>query len=799
MADPNTQIDWWIAQTWQEAQGGADTGALVSWLHENGLSAPSSYTILQAALNCAPEEAKQVVFGHPIWAGQQPDADLANLGYTSETLEPEPEPDPAFELDNWADEVEEDEPVYGEAGYKVNPEAGAMPPPVERPDLDGLGEDIAGDLPEDPPVLTEPAEFTVEDDPEPRFSNPDEISGFDPDDEDMPYVATDTVEPEPDGGELQPGLAVGLDPAGVDSGSAAFEMPQAALDERLAEQGSESEAGYRAETFEDVAPLADPLASAREPLAAVPESAPDPASEFSPEPAAEPAPMAAHIPGPAAAAATPPPILRMPPSTPAERAAVFANAFGKKPVGGQPGTTRPSAATATNDAGTQAPPAPSPQDVAAPRPRYGGPPASEVGPASHADTAPALTAAVPPQADTATVAMPPPLVYEPLPEVEVPAPIAPAEPLFNLPARDPRPAEPLFKRAEAGQADDAPAADLEPVDEADADDRLELVPEDAPVAALAAEDPMADVEPESLSEELDVGEVFASDLDVDDAEQSEAESHGSGDAIDVAEIDVPEADRLDQDEADVEPVEITEPEIGEATLEEESDPVGDRDENLLPADVSEALGDQHDLPPGIKAALEGAADSELTLHQDECDREDYEDIDDDALSQDLSDPGAEPEFEGAGAVDEDMGEDRRPQKRVLLDPAIEDVPHRTLEEAVEVDEEEDLTEAARKLGINFRAADPDEAEIDPDMAKTAQELGISFREGASVDLDSDETALAAQKLGISFREDDSATGKPAKPLLVKYLPMIFGIFIIFILLLIGATYAGSFIGWLKNG
>jgi hypothetical protein len=128
MADPNTQIDWWIAQAWQEAQGGADNDALVTWLHENGLTAISSYTILQAALSCPPEEAKEIVFGHPAWAGEEPDADVDNLDYTSDTLEPEPEPDAAFELDDWAENIEEDEPVYGEEGYQPDPGAGAAPP-----------------------------------------------------------------------------------------------------------------------------------------------------------------------------------------------------------------------------------------------------------------------------------------------------------------------------------------------------------------------------------------------------------------------------------------------------------------------------------------------------------------------------------------------------------------------------------------------------------------------------------------------------------------------------------------------
>jgi hypothetical protein len=85
------------------------------------------------------------------------------------------------------------------------------------------------------------------------------------------------------------------------------------------------------------------------------------------------------------------------------------------------------------------------------------------------------------------------------------------------------------------------------------------------------------------------------------------------------------------------------------------------------------------------------------------------------------------------------------------------------------------------------------------MARAAKELGISFREGAGVaEPDLDETALEAQKLGISFREGGSISNKPAKPLIVKYLPMIIGIGIISMLLLLGASFAGPAIGWLKS-
>ena len=144
MADPNTQIDWWIAQAWQEAQGGAENDSLVAWLHENGLTAVSSYLILQAALSCPPEEAKEIVFSNPVWAGEDPDADLAGVAYTSDTLEPEPEPDPSFELDDWADQVEEDVPVYGEEGYQVDPSAGAARTDTEPASGEPNGLDQAG-------------------------------------------------------------------------------------------------------------------------------------------------------------------------------------------------------------------------------------------------------------------------------------------------------------------------------------------------------------------------------------------------------------------------------------------------------------------------------------------------------------------------------------------------------------------------------------------------------------------------------------------------------------------------------
>jgi hypothetical protein len=106
----------------------------VAWLYENGLTATSSYTILQAALSCPPDTAKEIVYSHPAWAGAEPDTGIDNLSYTTETLEPEPEPDPTFELDDWAEQIEEEEqaPVYGEEGFQADPDAGASPPAYAR-------------------------------------------------------------------------------------------------------------------------------------------------------------------------------------------------------------------------------------------------------------------------------------------------------------------------------------------------------------------------------------------------------------------------------------------------------------------------------------------------------------------------------------------------------------------------------------------------------------------------------------------------------------------------------------------
>lgn len=146
-----------------------------------------------------------------------------------------------------------------------------------------------------------------------------------------------------------------------------------------------------------------------------------------------------------------------------------------------------------------------------------------------------------------------------------------------------------------------------------------------------------------------------------------------------------------------------------------------------------------------------------------------------------------------------------PRKTVLLDPAdeTEDAGYSDHGpgELPKGDTPEDLTEAARRLGINFREGDPTAAGVDPELARAAKDLGISFREEAGAagpDLDHDETALEAQNLGISFREGGSGSNKPEKPLVVKYLPMLVGIIIIFFLLLLGATFAGPFISWLKS-
>jgi hypothetical protein len=153
------------------------------------------------------------------------------------------------------------------------------------------------------------------------------------------------------------------------------------------------------------------------------------------------------------------------------------------------------------------------------------------------------------------------------------------------------------------------------------------------------------------------------------------------------------------------------------------------------------------------------------------------------------------EYEAGG----DEADAPRPHKRTLLDPADEAGDAGYSGEIPNGETPEDLAEAARKLGISFREGDSTGAGMDPEMAQAVKDLGISFREGAgAAEPGLDDTALEVQKLGISFREGGSISSKPEKPLIVKYLPMALGIIIIFFLLLLGATFAGPFIGWLKS-
>lgn len=770
MPDPNTQIDWWIAQTWQEAQGGADTDALVAWLHENGLTAASSYTILQAALNCAPEDAKEMVFGNPVWADEPPDAELANLGYTSETLEPEPEPDPAFELDNWADEVEEDQPVYGEDGYKVDSAAGAAPPPMKRPDLDGFGNDGDDAMAQEPTVAMDPEPFAAEDDAEPQISMPSAVSAIDADDEEIPYVGMESLESEPVATEPKLTAEDAFEPEYGGDGDAGSGLPQTDFDDApgiSAFDGAE-EHGTETPAIPPASPTYDSASS--ETAADISQANP---SEPAPEPYQAPAP--APMPQPKPASASPPPILRMPPATPAERAAVFAGAFGKKPASSQTATA--------------------PRNTAATSPQYAEPPASETGPAAQADTAPAPIEAAQPQTDDATVAMPPPLVYEPLPEIEIPQPVAPAEPLFSVPAREPRPAPPLFPPNDrAVVADDVPATAAQPDDGAPADrDFAAELPEENSALAPESENPLAELPHESATDEPVVGESEAPERSDEPVDEGAADLDDPADWSDAADLDA-----LDpvEPEDDGEP----EPELAEAEQSYLDDTAEQGEDEPLGGDAENAFDDD-DLPPGIKAALRESANREpITDTPSDMDGDDFSSEDDGSgeAAPEHSEQAAEadPDSESADR------QNRTAQKRVLLDPDVDDAAsppdNADSAEAPAVGEDEDMAEAARNLGIDFRGADPDVVGANPEMTKAARELGISFRDDTTDEVELDETALAAQKLGISFREDGVSGGTPAKPTIVKYLPMIFGVFIVIILMLLGATYAGPFIGWMKG-
>ena len=604
MADPNTQIDWWIAQAWQEAQDGADNDSLVAWLHENGLTAISSHTILQAALSCPPEEAKEVVFGHPVWAGEDPGADVDSATYTTETLEPEPEPDPSFELDDWAEQVEEDEPVYGEDGYRVNPEAGAAPTDLEGSDAAYPEEGV----PLEPQPAVEGATGPNPDD------GPDRAAGFDAD------------PAQPFAPEFQPSP--------------------------MNEDGRAPELAEPFEADPEPAPVSEPPPLAFEsetPAARVPDEPAAPAID------APVAPMEMVPPQPPAA----PPILRTPPSTPAERAAMFASAFGKKPA---------AAASARTVAEPDGPP---------PTPQGKKPPSGNMGSAAEADTAPAQSAPGQPQPAMATAQMPEPLVYEPLPDFQMPPPVAPAEALFAPAPHEPRPEPPQFPPDEVGE------------------------PAQEPVASVVAGDcgPDRGVEPAPNG------------------------LHA------VAE---------------------PQPESQDDEPEPASEPAIEQTPDDLPAAMQGAIADDA-VPPDNEVANDAPR----------------------PYKQVLLDPSAEAQGNGPGAGD--PGE-----------TPLGETP-------------ESQAQAVKRLGIDFRGSDPMDAGMDPEMARTAKQLGISFREnGGAAEAELDEIALEAQRLGISFREGDSGSAAARKPLIVKYMPLLLGVVVIFFLLLLGANFAGPLTAWIKS-
>lgn len=700
MADPNTQIDWWIAQTWQEAQGGADSDALVAWLHENGLSAVSSYTILQAALSCSSEEAKQMVFGHPVWAGADAEADLAGAEYTSDTLEPEPEPDATFGLDDWADEIEDDEPVYGEPGYE--------PPPTATPSR-SAGQD--GEAPAPRNMLLDAYAEMAEEETAGNAANFD-MSG----------------DPLPEAGDMFEEEQADFQPAPVSETelTANMEPEEEALFEAEGpdEDGPEIDAD---QVFEmDPEWEAEPPSPEPAPVASMvppPGPAPQPASlqqmqssevmsSATTALSEEPAPAPAPSPRPVPAAA--PPILRMPPATPAERAATFAAAFGKKSTT----LSRPPAGTAGTTSGGP----------------NGGPPSNDTGPAAHAETGPAQVPTDPPQTAPAAAPMPPPLELEPLPEFTAPPPVATAEPLFTAAGhREPAAAPPLFPPKQ-----DQPAADVQPD---------EPVPADLSVSDIEFESELEtpDMNPQQESEEA----AAAGDYP---AEPDDAKTAGHIPLEVVAE----DAPSFETD--DIQPEAY---EFDDAREHREQDNIQERqsteDEELPALDWEEELPEFEIEEPEDSDKLNGDGDDGQS---------------------DIEDGPA------------------RPRKPLLLDPEEEE-EEEPLQPGVEGDPE-NMAEAAKKLGINFRGVDAEDAGIDPEMSKAAKELGISFREnGGGPDTPDDETALEAQKLGISFREE-SLTGKPPKPLIAKYMPMFLGLIAIFFLLLIAATFSGTIIEWLKN-
>lgn len=657
MADPNTQIDWWIAQAWQEAQGGADADSLVVWLHENGLTAISSYTILQAALNCSAEQAKEMVFGHPVWAGEAPGTGLETAGYTADTLEPEPEPDPAFELEDWAEEVEEEGPVYGEAGY-------------EAPAMDENDDDrTAG-----------------------GHKKTMLVDAYAEDGDDLPA-----------GGDAEYGEDSGYgaeayDSPGFQAPEAAFDEPASAFDEPQEEYDDSATEGFGS-------------------VLAAPVDAPAPST---PMPAAPPPPAR-------------PPILRMPPATPAERAAVFAAAFGKKPAATQPPRS-------------ETPPEPAVPD--------GTPTSNDPGPAANAETAPAWTEPPHPQKTPQAVA--------------------------------------------AG-----PASRASTESEQDSDDLPPGMryarPKTAP--SFHSQPAPAETEPQPYGEPVPAeipAETWPEEIQSHEAEEFHPHEPAEGD-----------------EDAGSEPA-----------FDYDSLPPGMR--------AALGLGAPADTPPEESYAAEppGAA-IDREGHDADGDFEEEGDGEEPLLLDELQEEPpaangheyAEPHREQAeeagklsAALLRDTGEPEDqppPRKRLLLDPeedsrrkrakptahAPEPQPEPRSEPEPEpqaiLPDEEDMREAARRLGIDFRGNAHD-LEIDPEMEKTAKELGISFRDNLGPSEEElDETQEAARRLGISFR-DDEYSDKPKKHIIAKYMPLMLIMIAMVFLLLIGATFTGDIISWLIN-
>lgn len=610
MADPNTQIDWWIAQAWQEVQGGADHDSLVVWLHENELTALSSYTILQAALSCSPEEAKEIVFAHPVWAGEDPGTDLGNVGYTSETLEPEPEPDPTFELDDWADEIEDDQPVYGEEGYQVDPSAGAAPIAAADPQAALPGDDMP---PEAQPAFTDQAGFDEAADTDPTLAEPAEV--FEPDSP----PAIDEDEPAP------------MD--AVPSPAEPFLEPE--------------------QPFELAEPL-EPTQPAAEGMPREPAFETEPV--FQPEPAPEPA-----MDRPATPAVAPPPILKTLPSTPAERAAVFAGAFGKKPAAAQ-----------------QTPAAP---DVPPSSPRDGAPPTNDLGLASVAETTPAQSPPEHPQPAMATAQMPPPLVHEQPPEIELPQPAMAAEPVFTATQQAPEPAPPLSPAADSDGPGDVDETSAEETDETTA-----LVQDRVEPPALDIAESQNGPEPEPAVDDPDA--IF------------EAGPAISGDETEIRlepTFDLNTGDLQPGIQAEVEPEDIEPPQWVEA--------LDNGDEGELHD------GEWEQEPASLESSNEGGAPPDPT--------------------------GIDPELDAAE-------EAPRPSKRVLLDPEDkagdnpEDMAAAAKMLGINFRESDptaagtdpEMARTAKELGISFRE-DGGADLADEETQLAAQKLGISFREGDS--------------------------------------------------------------------